>query len=216
MRTRLALVLVVLAAVLTFAGLAANPMGEGRSPEEHFGAWKAAMESTEDSNPADAAKPFTYYADDFGAYFYDGKGNRIYAAAAFESDNWTAVEGKGTGGGGSVGCWQFTFLRNGYYFPNPGDSYTNFKASMNLLVLGTDFQFYNATLSSRVSNTLGQTVYSKTLGSYVSSPSFVATVWNGKNNSGSPVASGVYNIRVTASSSICGSKSFNGLVTIIN
>ncbi len=158
-----------------------------------------------------------YYVDEFGAYDFTEDYSRIYTAAAYPDQSGPARSGHSSlRGDKAVSCWQFTFSQIGSFFPNPSGGATVVKANVNLLVLGTDFQFYPATITSRVTNVASQLVKNTTVGTFNPNPNFTITVWDGTNGSGQTVASGNYFITVTATSSLCGTKSFMGQVTRIN
>lgn len=247
MRMRKALALTALAFLLLPALTSAAAKNTGTDPlvapdvQVRLDDWAQGLAL--ESDPARSYEPWTYYVDEFGAYYFDDDFNRIYPAAAMspgelggnlvvpcEVEEGLAASGAtgsvtdcggggggGGGGGSSVGCWQFTFALNGYYYPNPFNNYTQVqKADLNLLVLGDDFQFYTATVTSKVYNILGQLVQSKTIGTLSSAPSQVVTSWDGKNNSGVPVASGNYIVKLTATSSICGTKTISGGSTALH
>lgn len=198
---------------LSLAGAGPRSSEEpGRSPSEYFQAWSEALRNVDLlGDPREVFQPNTYYVDDFGAFYFDADYNRIYTAAASPND--TASRSRRAF---KAGCWQFTFSQSGSFFPNPSGGTQVVKANVNLLVLGTDYQFYPATITSRVVNVASQLVKDTTVGTFYPNPNFTITVWDGTNSSGQIVASGNYYITVTATSSLCGSKSFNGTATRIN
>ena len=111
----------------------------------------------------------------------------------------------------AVDCWVFQFNGSAPY-PNPADSGSQVKETMNLCVLGDDSQTYPALIRSIVYNYLGQKVYERTE-EHSSSPSFQMVVWV----VGDDVASGSYTIKTRAESDICGNSSwYQRSVTIVN
>jgi hypothetical protein len=111
----------------------------------------------------------------------------------------------------AVNCWVFQFSGSSPY-PNPAGSGSQVKETMNLCVLGDDFQTYPALIRSRVYNYLGQQVYERTE-EHSSSPSFQMVVWV----VGDGVASGKYTIKTRAESDICGNSGWDQRsVTIVN
>lgn len=160
---------------------------------------------------------YVYYADEKGAFFFDETYERLFPEQCLVD-----CGGGGGGGGGpppsAAACWQFAFAPvGGPFFPNPYNNYTGIlKADLNLLVLGTDYQFYTATVSYVVYNSIGQLISSGTVGTYSPSPNFRVNIWNGTNGAGSPVASGTYNVRATATSGLCGTKSFSSNVIVVH
>lgn len=214
-KTRL-LLLFILPLILAAPAIGASERAEGER-EARLQAWSDAMARIDSlGDPRDLFQANVYYADEFGAYYFDEDFNRIYAAAASPSDSLRSPSARRFTRGTKAACWQFTFSQIGSFFPNPSGGTTAVKANVNLLVLGTDFQFYPATITSRVTNVAGQLVKDTTIGTFNPNPNFTITVWDGTNGSGQIVASGVYNITVTATSSLCGTKSFSGKVTRIN
>jgi hypothetical protein len=107
-----------------------------------------------------------------------------------------------------AGCWALQYSTS-VPFPNPADYGANVKERMNLVVLGTDGQLYPAVIRSNVYNALGQLVYTQALPAN-SSPSFDMVVWPV-----GPVASGVYNIKVRAETTICGSSGWTTYPVVI-
>ena len=103
----------------------------------------------------------------------------------------------------AVNCWQFDFNGSRPY-PNPAGAGTQVKETMNLCVLGDDFQTYPALIRSIVYNSLGQKVYERTE-EHSSSPSFPMVVWI----VGDDVASGNYTIKTRAESSLCGNSAWD-------
>ena len=209
MRLRIARLILLLVVFLGLVGAGPRSSDEpGKSRSEYFQAWSEALRNVDLlGDPREVFQPNTYYVDDFGAFYFDADYNRIYTAAAFPDAGSRAFK---------TTCWQFTFSQIGSFFPNPSGGTQVVKANVNLLVLGTDFQFYQATITSRVVNVAGQLVKDTTVGTFSPNPNFTITVWDGKNGSGQIVASGNYFITVTATSSLCGTKSFTGQVTRIN
>jgi hypothetical protein len=208
------LLLTLAASVASAAGPAQDPEAER---EARLQAWSEAVARIEAlGDPRDSFQPNVYYVDELGAYYFDEEYNLIHTAAGSPEATRPSRSGRHLAGAMKATCWQFTFSQIGSFFPNPSGGATTVKANVNLLVLGTDFQFYPATITSRVTNVLGQLVKNTTIGTFNSNPNFQITVWDGKNSSGQTVASGNYFIQVTATTSICGTKSFSGQVTRIN
>jgi len=112
----------------------------------------------------------------------------------------------------AVNCWMFEFSGSRPY-PNPAGVGTQVKETMNLCVLGDDFQLYPAVIRSVVYNKYsGQKVYERTE-EHSSSPSFQMVVWI----VGDDVASGSYTIKTRAESSLCGNSAWDvRSITILN
>jgi len=115
----------------------------------------------------------------------------------------------------AAGCWAFVFGANGSFFPNPihfgrvPEILKTLKINLNLLALDTDGVQRSATLNTEVTNSSGQQVASFSLGSFPSANSFEAGVWSGGITG---VAAGLYVVKVTAVSDICGQKSIQGSI----
>jgi hypothetical protein len=225
-RVYLASVLMLLAVPLAFAGVwnapaAPAPAQLELTAADHLANWGDSMDAVDQIALEDEVfVPNRYYVDDFGAFYFNDAGYRIYPAASTDLTP-TAVVGKaygsgsgwgggGSGGGSSASCWQFAFRQNGFSYPNPSNTTYGFKADLDLLVLDTNYQFHNASLRAKVYNISGQLIADNSLGSYPSNPDFTVTTWNAN------AASGTYFIRITATSSLCGSRTIENKVTVIN
>lgn len=121
----------------------------------------------------------------------------------------------------AAGCLEYeAFFRRGGVFPNPFNNYTqgSITGHMTVLVVDEDLNMHLVRFRRTTYNINGQTVAGESpVGTYESRHSLlVPNLWDGRNNSNVPVASGIYRVRFYADSTVCGRQSHDIWSTVLH